>query len=244
MPASTFLDVMTGSLTAIGQLGFGQTASAEDQALFLRLVNLLLSKISTTRLMLFNVATREYTLTPSVADYTVGPSGATFTAARPTFIESAQVQQVNGGPWMPLSVLDKPKWDAIRTKDAIASVCNDLWPEYTYPNLTFHVNPAPSGAPKVRLGAWEPLTPFASVFDPVSFPQAYEEYLESTLAIMGAPYYDQPVPQGLRDRQAAAELAVMKINAQGMGGSLGEAQTLTGPNLGSPIPSAPVGAPQ
>ena len=82
---STLLDVGTGALTAIGQLGQGQTPNAEDGALILRLSNLLLSKWSTMRLMLYYVATRTYALAPSTADYTIGPAGATLLmiSARP-----------------------------------------------------------------------------------------------------------------------------------------------------------------
>ena len=240
---STLLDVISGALTAIGQLGQGQSPNAEDAALGLRRANLLLSQWGTQRLYLYYVNTRQYTLT-GVADYTLGPSGTLSTDDRPTFIESAQMQASNGGPWVTLSILDKKQWDAIRTKDATASVADDFWPEYSYPAMGLHFNPAPSSGAKVKLGCWEQLAQFASVADSIAFPPAYEEFLESTLAITMAPDYDQPVPATLALRQQRAEAAVMKINAQSLGGSLGEGQTLQSPNLGAPIMPAAAGGSQ
>lgn len=237
---STLLDVGSGALTAIGQLGQGQSASPEDGAQVLRYANLLLSQWSTQRLFLYYVAIRSYVLQANVADYTLGPSG-TLVAARPTFVESFQVQVGGSTIWLPGSMADKQKWDALVTKGAVDDIPTVLYVEYGFPNLTLHFNPAPRATPSFRLGTWEQLTQFTSLFDTIQFPPAYEEFLESSLAIMLAPYYDQPVPQSLQARQAKAEMDVMKINAQSIGGSLGPAQLLQSPNVGQPIPS---GGPQ
>lgn len=236
---STGLDVISGALTAIGQLGQGQTASAEDGALGLRLINLLLSQASTKRLMLSYVASRQYTLSANVADYSIGPATASFIAVRPNLIESAQANVFGSNVWLPMSILDKPKWDALVNKGATADVPERIYPEYTFPNVAFHVDPKPLSASNIRLGTWEPLLRFATIFDPVVFPDAYEEWLESNLGIMMAPYYDQPVPQTLIQRAADGKLSVMSYNAQSMGGALGSEQTLQSPNVGQPIPTGP-----
>lgn len=233
---STLLDVIAGSLTALGQLGQGQTANAEDGALGLRLANLLLTQKSTERLFIYNVTPVIWILTPNVQDYTWGPSGATFNGPRPAFVESAQVQPAGTSMWLPVSILDKTKWDAIRNLGASTpDVPDDVWVEYTYPNLTFHVNPISSSAPKMRFGTWQLLQQFASLFEVLALPPAYEEFLESNLAIMLGPYYDQPIPPDLEVRAQRAEAQVMKINAQGLGGALSAGQKFDTPNLGQPI---------
>lgn len=234
---STALDVISGSLTAIGQLGQGQTVSPEDGALGLRQINLLLSQKSTQRLFLPYVATRQYQLSPT-ADYTIGPVGATFLAPKPTFIESAQVNVPGSNVWLPISVWDKPKYDSIRNKFATADVPDGLYVEYTPgPTLAFHVNPIPIGTPFLKLGAWEQLTQFVTLFDVLAFPPAYESWLEVTLAVILGPYYDQPIPQNLLLRQQEAATDLQKYNAQGMGGALSAAQRMDSPNVGQPIPS-------
>lgn len=240
--ATTLLDIGSGALTAIGQLGRGQSVSPEDAALILRLSNQLLEKMSTSRLMLYNVNTRTYALAPGTVDYTIGPSG-TFTAARPTFIESAQVQvpgSSGAGRWETLSMLDKPQWDAIRAKDAIAMLPDVIWCEPSFPNYGFHVNPAPAGIVTIHLGCWEQLTAFADVLAPFSFPPGYAEAIEPNLAVMLAPYYEQDVPPALAARANDGLAAIAKINAQGLGGMLGDAAKFQSPNLGQPIPAAPV----
>lgn len=236
MPASTLMDVLNGSMTAIGQLGRGQTPNASDAALFLRLANLILSKASAKRLFLYSVTQRQYTLQAGVGDYTIGETGATFTATRPTFIESSQVNLPGTSYWPDLTIADKPKWDAIPNRGAMDEVPTVVYVEYSFPNLAFHVHPKPIGTPSIRFGAWEALPAFASVFDPVSFPPAYEEWLEVEMAVSGAPYYNQPVTDTLADRLTEARATVMQINAQAMGGALSENQKLESPNVGQPGP--------
>ena len=233
---ATLMDVVSDALTAIGQLGQGQTPSPEDGAQGLRQANLIISQATTKRLMLYWVAIRQYSLSQMVADYTIGPSGATFTAPRPTIVESGQANIPGSNVWLPVSMLDKPKWDALINKGAYADIPERLYVEYTYPNLTFHVDPKPIGSPQIKLGAWEPLTKFTSLFDTVNFPDPYEEWLTSALIVKLAPYYDQPVPANLVDRATKGELAVMQYNAQTLGGALGADQLLNSPNVGQPIP--------
>lgn len=234
---STLLDVIAASLTEIGQLGRGQTASPEDGALGLRQANLLLSRRSTQRLFLPYVATRQYNLISGTADYTVGPSGATFTAARPTLIESAQANVIGSNVWVPLSIWDKSKYDSIRNRAMTADVPDGLYPEYTSPNLAFHVHPIPISTPLIKFGVWEQLTQFASLFDTLAFPPAYEAWLEAKLAVLLAPFYDQPVPATLIATMQETEADLQRYNAQSMGGAVSEAQRLTSPNVGQPIPT-------
>lgn len=236
---STLLDLVASALTSIGQLGQGQTANPEDGALGFRQANLLLSQKSTQRLFLPYVSIRQYTLSAATADYTIGPTGATFTALRPTLIESAQINVGSTGVWLPISIYGKPQWDAIRNKAATADIPDGVYVEYLLPNIAFHVNPVPVGTPGIRFGAWEQLTQFVTLFDVLAFPPAYEEWLESAVAIQLAPFYDQPVPQSLVDRRQRAEAAVMDFNARTIQGSPSEAQQFKSPNIGLPVAGPP-----
>ena len=230
---STLLDVGSASLTLIGQLGQGQSPNAEDGAQILYYANLLLDQKSTDRLFLYTITPVLLTLTGGVGDYTIGPTGS-FAQARPTFIEGCQVN-VGTGAWVPLSVLDKTKWDAIRSKDAQASLPDDFWPEYTFPNIGLHFNPKPTGNVQISLGCWLPLAQFATLFDNFNFPPAYQKWLVSNLAIILCDAYDQPVTPSLLAQAQRDEAQVMKINAQGMGGAVSAQQQFQSPNVGQPI---------
>lgn len=241
---STLLDIVTGALTSLGQLGLGQTASPEDGANGQRHMNLLMGRFSAERLLIPYVATRSYALVANTADYTIGPTGATFTEARPTFIESAQVFVPGSSYLTSMNILDKPKWDAIHNRSAMAEVPESVYVEYLPLSLAFHVHPKPIAAPLMQLGAWLQLQKFSTLFDAFALPEEYEEFLESSLALVWAPDFDQPIPQSLIDRQGKAQQAVMSKNAQGMGGAITSAQMLQSPNVGQPIPSgqaAPAG---
>ena len=242
---STLLDLVASALTSLGQLGQGQTANAEDGALGFRQANLLLSQKSTQRLFLPYVATRTYTLVAGQQDYTIGITGATFTATRPMMIESAQVNVGSTGVWLPISVFGKPQWDAIVNKGSKADIPDGIYVEYQFPNLIFHVNPVPIATPQIKLGTWETLGQFVTLYDQINFLYPYEEWLESALAIQLAPFYDAPISQSLVDRRQRAEAALTDFNARTIQGSPSEAQQFKSPNIGLPVvPAAPAPTPQ
>jgi hypothetical protein len=237
--SGTLLDCVSGALTALGQLGSGQTASPEDGALGFRQANLILSSASANRLMLYNVSTRQFVMSATTPSYTLGPTGV-FVGPRPTFVESAQINVGATNYWSPISVWDKRQWDAIRNKGAIADVPDGVYPDYAFPNVILNFNPAPIATPAFRIGTWEQLTQFATLFDQVgnAFPPEYEEWIEAALAVRLAPFYDQQVTQDVMMRLQKAEAAVMSKNAQGLGGALSAAQKFESPNLGQPLPAA------
>ena len=235
---STFLDIATDALTEIGQVGMGQSVSAEQAAQAQRVANRMLQKWSIQRLMLYLIASRPFNLKVNQQDYSLGPTGADFVGARPILIEAAQSTPLNSTLYLPMNILDTPKWGAIRDKGATCSltgVPSDLWPEYTFPNLTFHVWPIPSAIVTVYLKTWEMLQQFATLFDQLSLPPGYEPAIVQNLAMELAPYYDMPVSAGLAQLAADGLIQIQKINAQSLGGSLGESRTLATPNLDTPI---------
>jgi len=234
---SQLLDIISRALTLIGQLGQGQTANAEDGQLGFQEANTLLDQASAERLMIAYVGIREYPLQAGVATYTLGPTApAPFTGTRPTLIESAQINVLGSNVWIPINVADKAKWDAIINRGASDEIVTTVFPQYTYPDITFFVHPKPIGAPTIRFGTWEQLTAFTSLASTLPFPPAYEEWILTTLAIRLATSYDQPVPANVLERQAKAEASVMRINAQSIGGAVSPAQQLQSPNVGQPIP--------
>lgn len=237
---ATFLDLATDSLTAIGQLGTGQSVSSEQSAQALRVANRMIGKWSIQRLMLYLVTTRPFNLSANVQDYTIGPTGVPVAGARPTFVESAQCTIPGTSMQNTMSVLKKSQWDAIPDLGARTSangIPDKFWPEYTYPNLAIHVHPIPQATVAIKLGTWERLQLFATIFDTVTFPDGYEEAIVANLAMELCPYYDMPVSSDLQALAADGLLKIQGINAQTLTGALDEAQTLNSPNTGTPLPT-------
>lgn len=236
---STFLDIASDSLTEIGQLGVGQSISPEQSQQALRLGNRMLQKWSLQRFMLPLVNSRPFVLAAGTQDYTVGPTGG-FASNRPVFVEAAQIAAPGSSLYLPLNILDTSKWGAIRDKGATCSAAGlpqDVWPEYTYPNLSFHIWTIPSNGATILLKTWELLQQFVSVFDVLNFPPGYEEAIMHNLAMELSPFYDQPISSALQQLAADGLLRIQGLNAQSFGGALGESQTLQTPNLATPLPT-------
>jgi hypothetical protein len=241
---ATFLDIFIDSLTEIGQLGTGRSPSSEQTQQCLRVVNRMLDKWSIQRLMLFTVAVRQFALTPNVQDYTLGPTGSLGAGAqtRPNFVEAAQVTPPGSSLYLGLNILDQIKWGAIRDKGATCSangVPQDLWPEYTFPNVGLHFWTIPSNATALYLKTWEALPKAVTIFDVLNFPPGYEEAIQHNLAMELSPFYDIQPSQTTMLLAGEGIAKIQAINAQGLGpGGLGESQTLQPPNLGNPTVTA------
>ncbi len=238
---STLLDIISDALSDIGQLGIGQSVSPEQSQQGLRKANRMLQKWSNQKLMVYLVTQRPFALSATVQDYTVGPTGATFTGTRPVFVESGVANVPGSSMQNPMNILDKTQWDALPDSGVVCGPNGapaSVWPEYTLPNLTFHVTPIPSTVVNIRLGVWELLQQFATLFDELALPPGYEEALEYNLAIELAPDYDQPVTPELAQLAADSLNTIKTVNGQKLRGALGESQTLQSPNVGLPPPQA------
>lgn len=237
---ATFLDLASDALQSIGQVGIGQSLSPEQTQQTLRVANRMLAEWSIQRLMLYYVATRQFALSAGVQDYTIGPAGATFLGSRPVYVEAGQARIPGTSMMNPFNMLTKSEWDAIPDLGVICGtngVPSNLWPDYTYPNLTFHVSPIPSTAVTISLATWEILQQFVNIFDSIVLPPGYETALTKNLAVEMANYYDMPVSDSLGQLAAKSLVDIQANNAQKLGGSLGESQNLVSPNVGNPVPT-------
>lgn len=239
---SQLLDILSDALSAIGQLGTGQSLNPEQGEQGRRIANRMVGKWSLQRYMLFTIAQRALTLSAGIRDYTLGPTGTLGVnpQTRPVFVESARVSGVGSQQESAISIVDPVEWGAIRDKGATNSILGLpqlIWPEYTMPNIGLHLWPIPSAAITLTLGTWEQLQQFVSIFDVLNFPPGYEEPLMWNIAMEWAPFFDMPVTPSIQQLAADGLLKIQGINAQGLGGALGEAQRLDPPNLAKPIPT-------
>src|SRR5579885_1769619 len=206
---ATLLDVITDAVSKIGQLGIGQSLSPDEAQQGLREANRMIGDWSIQRLLLYTVTKRPFVLTAGKQDYTVGQAGADFNQVRPIFVEGAQGVILGTAGEKPMNLLDVVKWGAIFDKAAQCSVGippSDIWPEYSYPNLTFHVWPVPTSPVTINLRTWEVLQSFLTVFDVLNFPAGYEMPLVDNLAIRLAPYYDMRSEEHTSELQSRFDL--------------------------------------
>lgn len=238
--ATTLLDLITDSISYIGQAGIGQSIAPEQAQQALRKANRMLQTWSIQKLVEYVVTVRTFLLSTGVQDYTVGPTGATFTGTRPVFVESGLALIPGTSMQNPMNMLDKTQWDALPDSGVVCGTNgapSNLWPEYTYPNLSFHVSPIPSTPTTIKLGTWELLQQFSAITDVVNLPPAYEKAIMYNLAVEIAGDYDAPVSPDLAALAADSLNSIKTNNAQKLRGALGETQNLSSPNVGLPPPS-------
>lgn len=236
----SFLEIASDAVTSIGQLGVGQTISNEEATQAQRVANRMLQKWSVRRLYIYNTPTIQVALSAGVQNYTMGPSGV-FARARPILVQAAQIALPGSADTRTLNILDSTKWGAIRDKGATCSALGlpqDIYPEYSYPNLALHLWTIPSNGAQLYLEIWDLLQQFATLFDTFAMPPSYEEGFIHNLAMELCPYYDMPVTPAIAQLAADGLAAIQQINAQNLGGALGESQTLNPPNVGQPQSAA------
>jgi hypothetical protein len=240
---SIFMDIATDAMTAIGQLGVGQTISPEQATQAQRVANRMLSKWSLKRLYLYDTPRITLALTAGQQSYTLGPTGV-FAQTRPTFIQAAQVALPGSQGTSPLSILDAGAWGGIRDKGALCSangLPQDLWPEYSYPNITLWFWTIPNNAAQLFLEVWQQLQTFATLYDTLSFPPGYEEAIMWNLAMELCSFFDMPISPSVGMLAQDGLATIQAFNAQGLGLAAGESVKLDPPNKGIPIPTAPAG---
>jgi hypothetical protein len=247
---SQLLDILSDSLTEIGQLGVGQTISPEQSQQGFRLIQRIIGKLSAQRVFLFAIAQRPFTLIAGTQLYSLGPSGTLGAGVqtRPVFVQTARCSGVGSAQDSPLTLVDDVGWAGIRDKGATNSALGlpqVLFPQYLMPNVNLYLWPIPSAAITLTLGTWELLQNFLTIFDTITLPPGYEDLLQQLLAIEWAPMFDIPISPGMSQLAADAIRAIQGINVQGLGGAFGEAQRLENiPNLAIPKPQGGPPPPQ
>jgi hypothetical protein len=206
---TTALDIITDALQEIGVVDAGGTVEPEDASFCLRKLNVLIQRLSNTRLALPVLTQISVTVT-GAETYTIGPSGGVV-AARPLKVVSAIVRD-SGGNDSPVDILNAVQWGAIYKKD-IDAPPTDVWYEGTATNGTLHVYPQSAGYTLI-LDCMTLLTSFASTASTLTLPEGYESMLALSLVDEIAGPYRQPVTPDQRRRLMGAMSAVKRTNTE------------------------------
>lgn len=199
-------DIINRALRLIGAISQGEAAEADDTANALEALNGLLASWSLERLNIYRIAENTLPLSAGVGSYTVGPGGA-LNIPRPDRLASAFVRDVNGMD-IPLSVIDKPAYDAIPDKALPGTYPDRIWLDPATPLATLHLWPLPGANLTLHLSTWQALAGVA-LADTLVLPDGYERALAYNLALELAPEYGAPV-SALVVKTAAESLAAVK----------------------------------
>lgn len=191
-------DLVNGSLELCGIIAAGETPSADDSALALRVLNNLLDSWSTENLALYFIDRKVFELVPGQSMYSIGKApGADFDMLRPMTFKGAAVGALRRTPDLfvdqetPVEIVDYQKWIGVANKTLSSSLPAYLYPVGGTVNATIDIYPVPSGELGLVLYTENELTQFASLDDEIEFPPGYKMALEYCLAVEMAPRFGQ-----------------------------------------------------
>lgn len=196
MAARTVRELIDRALRLIGALAVGETPSAADTAIALKVLQDLLAEKSGS-LFVPVVVTEAVTLVANQASYTVGEYGTPDLATpRPEQIVNAWVR--SGGYDRTIKIIDERNYSAIPDKSATGSP-DRLWYNPTAPNGTLYPYPVPDAADTLYIvsakALQEPSTLTQNMLDVVGIPRNYHRALAYMLAVDLAPEYGaEPSP--------------------------------------------------
>lgn len=207
--AETALTIITEALRELRVLGRGETPEDDVANEVLAKLNDMLDSWSVDSIMCFAEQEENFPLVAGTSSYTIGPSGA-FNTTRPNNIIQAWVRDSNGYD-TDLAVYGTERWGAIRNKGQ-AGFASVLQYVRNYPLATIRLSNVPQEAATLYIVSDKPLTRFAALATPVSFPPGYKRALVSNLAVDRAASFGRKPSEELKEIAVATKEVIRRLN--------------------------------
>lgn len=198
----------------IGAIATGETASADEQADALSVLNQMLDSWSNENLIINAKIKEEFPLVGGQQIYTMGPSG-NFNTTRPLRIDMAYIKQSGSTTFeLPVEIVTVEQWADIGVKNTQSSIPTKLYPEMTSTLVNLNLWPVPSAATTLVLYSIKTLTSFANATDSVTLPPGYEKALRYGLAVELAPEFGKSLDPVLVEQMNEAKANIKRINSK------------------------------
>jgi hypothetical protein len=217
---ATARTIITDALMTIGVTAAGETLSAEDGSLGLRILNDLVDSYVIQDLTLLTVDRETHLITANQATYTIGPVGGDITLPRPTEIDNAGVI-LNFGTSIeneiPLVALTDDAYAAIRVKNLTNAIPTQI---YYNPTIagglgTILLYPTPTDAGNYLAIYVNNQTPqFTNLSTSVILAPGYSRMFKWNLALELCPYYGRPVDQLVMQNAVGSLKDVKRTNVK------------------------------
>ncbi len=197
------IDVISSAMRLCGSLAPGEVPNGSEGADFFQRLNDRIDELNSDRGNLLPSANIALTPASPKAAYKIGPGAADFNQPRPAVIES--FSHVVGGLQHDVELVSSDNYASIRDRSATSLVVSKLWCDYGNPIATLTVWPIPSVTPTFQLFSWSLIPQFATLFDTVALPPAWQKFLQFDLALniaadLGTPdnILNQITPQAIQ----------------------------------------------
>ncbi len=218
MATLTLTQVLSGALQRLGILDSGGTATAQQLADALLIVNQLIDNKSSDRLMAASALITSFAFTANQQSYTIG-TGQFINIARPVDIEAATLKLANGYTTR-IEPVNAVKWAGLDDRDRSSYLVQYLFYERGTPTTgTVRLSPKPLGG-SAEIATWTAMTQFADATTPITMQPSYSRWLILASAIEIAPTYpSSQVNAGLLQDYADAMALLRNLNASLFGGA-------------------------
>lgn len=220
---STVLDILKSAALRLGARQLGEELTGNEAQEMLTAWSQLIESENTRRNTLFTERQDTYTLTPGQQAYTLGtdPNGTapnnvgSLSAVRPNRVTAANLALISSPEYdIPLEVMeDAAAWSDISYKTLVA-LPRVLYRDSGYPFDTWYIYPVPDQAYKINVWSWQQLTEDLALTDYVSFPQGYERFWITKLAIECGPIFGIEPSPSLKETAWEAERNVRSANSR------------------------------
>lgn len=172
------IDMLTRALRAVGNVGSGETPSADDINTALLAVNDMLDSWSASKLFVFQMLEESFPLVAGQGVYLVGPSGG-FVTVRPTAVQSAFVRM--GALDFPLEAIGNDAYSGIGMKASFSAIPQFFYYNPQAVNGELNIWPVPQAGLSIFIQSPQQLTQFTDLTTDISLPPGYAEAIRYAL---------------------------------------------------------------
>ena len=216
---STAGSLILSAYQMIGYYSPNETMSAADSSLGLDQLNKLLDSWSNETLTCYTITEQSTPLTIGKTSYTIGTSGTPdINATRPIrIIEGpgvAYIQDSNLNNY-PVDVVTRDRWNQIANRGSTitSNIPNMLFYDPKFPLGVINIWPSPNLTYTLFFDSYLQLGQLSSLTTSLSLPPGYELALQSSLAILLAPFVKNAmVSQDIKDIARVSKANIKRSN--------------------------------
>lgn len=182
LPTVTANDLITRAYRILGDLGQGESLTADMADTGLEALNSMLDSFSINRLNIYEVRQETLTWTANTASMTIG-NGADLNTHRPDRIESGTYFQDANAIAYPVDIVrNREVYDGVFDKTVTSSYPEILFYEPSSTWGTLYVYPVPTASLTLYLNSWQPLQIFDTLTEALILPSGYRRMIAFNLA--------------------------------------------------------------
>lgn len=190
---TTANEIIAEAMGTIGMLGAGETASYEDAAICLQVLNTMIDAWNLPSLTQYTTQDGTATLTAGATSLTIGPT-MNINVTRPVAIAAGSYVTANGIDY-PMEGISEPEYNELGIKNLAGYVPVKFFYDVGELTGTIRYWPAPGQSVTVHHPLPTQFSAFADLTTSYNLPQGYKRAMVMCLALEIAPHFEQtPAP--------------------------------------------------